>query len=52
MKFLIGGREYGQDIHNALKLYNYIKSLSDDAVVKIVKKDNIIVCFEEKNKKS
>lgn len=51
MKFLIGGREYGQDIHNALKLYNYIQSLSDDTIVKIVKKDNIIMCFKEKSNK-
>ena len=49
MKFKIGGREHGQSIHDVLKLYNYIQSLSDDTVVKIVKKDNIIVCFKEKN---
>lgn len=49
MKFLTGGRENGQTIHNALKLYNYIQSLSDDTVVKIIKKKNIIVFFKEKN---
>ena len=40
MKFKIGGREHGQSIHNVLKLYNYIQSLSDDTVVKIVKAEN------------
>lgn len=39
MEFLTGGRQNGQTIHNALKLYKDILSLPSNTVIRIIKKD-------------
>lgn len=51
MEFLTGGRQSVQTIHNALKLYNYINSLPDNALIRCVKKDNIcLLCIEKEGR--
>ena len=53
MEFLTGGRQSVQTIHNALKLYNYINSLPDNALIRCVKKDNIcLLCIEKEGKEN
>ena len=52
MEFLTGGRQNGQTIHNALKLYKDILSLPNNTVLKVIKKDDIIFYYKEKNKMS
>ena len=48
MEILTGGRQSGQNLYNALKLYNYINSLPNDTTVRVVKKDGIcIFCVDE-----
>lgn len=48
MEILIGGRQSGQNLYNALKLYNYIDSLPNDTTVRVVKKDGIcVLCVNE-----
>ena len=48
MEFLTGGRQSGQNLYNALKLYNYIDSLQNDTTVRVVKKDGIcVLCVDE-----
>lgn len=51
MEILSGGRPNGQIIHNALKLYDYINSLPDNALIRCVKKDNIFLLCIEKGEK-
>lgn len=50
MEFLKGGRQNGQTIYNALKLYKDILSLPNNTVLKVIKKDDIIFYYKEKNK--
>lgn len=38
MEFLTGGRQNGQTIYNALKLYKDILSLPNNTVLKVIKK--------------
>lgn len=45
MEFLTGGRQSGQNLYNALKLYNYIESLQNDTTVRVVKKGGICCIF-------
>ena len=48
MEILTGGRQSGQNLYNALKLYNYIDSLQNDTTVRVVKKDGIcVLCVDE-----
>ena len=48
MEILTGGRQSGQNLYNALKLYNYINSLKNDTTVRVVKKDGIcVLCVDE-----
>lgn len=48
MEILTGGRQSGQNLYNALKLYNYINSLQNDTTVRVVKKDGICgLCVDE-----
>ena len=48
MEILTGGRQSGQNLYNALKLYNYINSLPNDTTVRVIKKDGIcIFCVDE-----
>ena len=48
MEVLTGGRQSGQNLYNALKLYNYIDSLQNDTTVRVVKKDGIcVLCVDE-----
>ena len=48
MEILTGGRQSGQNLYNALKLYNYIDSLQNDITVRVVKKDGIcVLCVNE-----
>ena len=49
MEFLTGGRQSGQNLYNALKLYNYIDSLQNDTTVRVVKKDGICCLFVDKS---
>ncbi len=52
MEFLTGGRQNGQIIHDALKLYNYINSLPDNTLIRCVKKDNIcLLCIKKEGDK-
>ena len=51
MEFLTGGRQNGQTIHNALKLYKDILSLPNNTVLKVIKKDDLIFfTIKKKNK--
>lgn len=48
MEILTGGRQSGQNLYNALKLYNYIDSLQNDTTVRVMKKDGIcVLCVYE-----
>lgn len=48
MEILTGGRQSGQNLYNALKLYNYIDSLQNDTTVRVIKKDGIcVLCVDE-----
>lgn len=48
MEVLTGGRQSGQNLYNALKLYNYIDSLPNDTTIRVVKKDGILgLCVDE-----
>lgn len=48
MEILTGGRQSGQNLYNALKLYNYIDSLQNDTTVRVIKKDGIcVLCVYE-----
>lgn len=48
MEILIGGRQSGQNLYSALKLYNYINSLPNDTTVRVIKKDGIcVLCVDE-----
>ena len=49
MQILTGGRQSGQTLYNALKLYNYIDSLQNDTTVRVVKKDGICCLFVDKS---
>ena len=49
MEFLTGGRQSGQNLYNALKLYNYIDSLQNDTTVRVVKKDGILALCVDKS---
>lgn len=49
MEILTGGRQSGQNLYNALKLYNYIDSLQNDTTVRVVKKDGICCLFVDKS---
>ena len=49
MEFLTGGRQSGQNLYNALKLYNYIDSLQNDTTVRVVKKDGIFCLCTDKS---
>lgn len=49
MEILTGGRQSGQNLYNALKLYNYIDSLQNDTTVRVVKKDGICVLFVDES---
>ena len=46
MEVLTGGRQSGQNLYNALKLYNYINSLPNDTTVRVVKKDGKSIFIE------
>lgn len=41
MEILTGGRQSGQKIYNVLKLYDYIDSLPNNTIVRVLKKDGI-----------
>ena len=48
MEILTGGRQSGQNLYNALKLYNYIDSLQNDTTVRVMKKYGIcVLCVYE-----
>ena len=48
MEIFTGGRQSGQNLYNALKLYNYIDSLQNDTTVRVIKKDGIcVLCVDE-----
>lgn len=48
MEISIGGRQSGQNLYNALKLYNYIDSLQNDTTVRVIKKNGIcVLCVDE-----
>ena len=49
MQILTGGRQSGQNLYNALKLYNYIDSLQNDTTVRVVKKDGILALCVDKS---
>lgn len=49
MEFLTGGRQSGQNLYNALKLYNYINSLPNDTIVRVLKKDGILALCVDKS---
>ena len=49
MEILTGGRQSGQNLYNALKLYNYINSLPDDTIVRVLKKDGIFCLCTDKS---
>ena len=49
MEILTGGRQSGQNLYNALKLYNYINSLPNDTTVRVVKKDGILALCVDKS---
>ena len=49
MEILTGGRQSGQNLHNALKLYNYINSLPNDTIVRVLKKDGILALCVDKS---
>ena len=49
MEILTGGRQSGQTLYNALKLYNYINSLPDDTIVRVLKKDGIFCLCTDKS---
>ena len=49
MQILTGGRQSGQNLYNALKLYNYINSLPDDTIVRVLKKDGIFCLCTDKS---
>ena len=49
MQILTGGRQSGQNLYNALKLYNYINSLPDDTIVRVLKKDGIFCPCTDKS---
>lgn len=53
MEILTGGRQNGQIIYNALKLYDYINSLPDNTLIRVVKKDNTcLLCVEKEGKEN
>ena len=49
MKILTGGRQSGQNLYSALKLYNYINSLPNDTIVRVLKKDGICALCVDKS---
>lgn len=49
MEILTGGRQNGQNLYNALKLYNYINSLPNDTTVRVVKKDGICIFYVDES---
>lgn len=49
MEILTGGRQSGQNLYNALKIYNYIDSLQNDTTVRVVKKDGICCLFVDES---
>ena len=49
MENLTGARQSGQNLYNALKLYNYINSLPDDTIVRVLKKDGIFCLCTDKS---
>ena len=49
MEFLTGGRQSGQNLYNALKLYNNINSLPNDTIVRVLKKDGILALCVDKS---
>ena len=49
MQILTGWRQSGQNLYNALKLYNYINSLPDDTIVRVLKKDGIFCLCTDKS---
>ena len=49
MEILTGGRQSGQSLYNALKLYNYINSLPNDTIVRVLKKDGILALCVDKS---
>lgn len=49
MEILTGGRQSGQKIYNVLKLYNYIVSLPNDTIVRVLKKDGMLALCVDKS---
>lgn len=49
MEILTGGRQSGQKLYNALKIYNYINSLPNDTIVRVLKKDGILALCVDKS---
>lgn len=50
MEILSGGRQNEQIIHNALKLYDYINSLPDNALIRCVKKRQYLLIMYRKRR--
>lgn len=49
MQILTGGRQSGQNLYNALKIYDYINSLPNDTIVRVLKKDGILALCVDKS---